>query len=91
MEMMQAMMSSMNNMSVTINNLDQKNTSNMNSLREDLNNNITTNINAVRDDIRDDMAQSTEQIHMRMEALQKKIAWRTASRASSRSRMIQLI
>ena len=70
MEMMQAMMSSMNNMSVTINNLDQKNTSNMNSLREDLNNNITTNINAVRDDIRDDMAQSTEQIRMRMEALQ---------------------
>ena len=66
MEVMKSMFSDMNN---DMNNIDQKNTDNMNSLREDLNSNIM---------------QSSEQIHLRMEALQEKIISRANSRATSR-------
>ena len=71
MEVMRSMFSDMNtSLSTNINNLDQRNINNMNSLREDLNSNIM---------------QSSEQIHMRMEALQEKMNSRTNSKANSRA------
>ena len=71
MEVMRSMFSDMNtSLSTNINNLDQRNINNMNSLREDLNSNIM---------------QSSEQIHMRMEALQEKINSRSNSKANSRA------
>ena len=70
MEMMQAMMSSFNNIDLKVDNNMSSLNNNMNNLREDLNSSIS---------------QSSEQIHMRMEALQEKINSRSNSKANSRA------